>query len=112
MIFLTFCYIKHNAFDISDFSIIPNYFWVDIVRLKQILINLLANSVKFTEKGTIKLDISIIKKISDSKTKIRFSVVDSGIGILEKNKKKIFKAFSQEDGSTTKKFGGTISTQK
>ncbi|WP_369753621.1 PAS domain S-box protein [Flavobacterium sp. WC2409] len=86
---------------------IPNYFWIDIVRLKQILINLLANAVKFTEKGTIKLDISIIKKISDSKTKIRFSVVDSGIGILEKNKKKIFKAFSQEDGSTTKKFGGT-----
>ncbi|MBC5836811.1 PAS domain S-box protein [Flavobacterium muglaense] len=86
---------------------IPNYFWIDIVRLKQILINLLANAVKFTEKGTIKLNISIQEQTTDSSTKIRFAVIDSGIGILDKNKDKIFKAFSQEDGSTTKKFGGT-----
>lgn len=83
------------------------YFWLDSVRLKQILINLLANAVKFTKKGSIKLDVSMIEKIDDSHAKIRFAVIDTGIGILEENKKKIFQAFSQEDGSTTRKFGGT-----
>ena len=86
---------------------VPPYFWIDIIRLKQVIINLMANAVKFTDKGTITLAIEVLQKINDSKTTIRFSVIDTGIGILEKNKKKIFKAFSQEDGSTTKKFGGT-----
>ncbi|MGO4820520.1 MULTISPECIES: PAS domain S-box protein [unclassified Flavobacterium] len=86
---------------------IPKYIWVDIVRLKQILINLLANAVKFTDKGSIELNVSILENGSEDTTKIRFAVIDSGIGILEKNKNKIFKAFSQEDSSTTKKFGGT-----
>ena len=85
---------------------IPAYFWVDNIRLKQILINLLANAVKFTENGFVKLDISIIE-FNKSTSKIRFAVLDSGIGILKKNQQKIFKAFSQEDSSTTKKFGGT-----
>lgn len=86
---------------------IPRYFWLDSVRLKQILINLLANAVKFTEIGSIKLEVSVITKIDDCNAKIRFTVIDTGIGILEENKKKIFRAFSQEDSSTTRKFGGT-----
>lgn len=88
-------------------SNVPSYFWVDTVRLKQILINLLANAVKFTDKGTIKLNVSLITQISSIKSRMRFAVIDSGIGIQEKNKDKIFTAFSQEDSSTTKKFGGT-----
>lgn len=88
-------------------SDIPKYFWIDIVRLKQILINLLANAVKFTEKGSIQLVVSVLEKTDNSNSKIRFSVIDSGIGILEENKNKIFEAFSQEDNSTTRKFGGT-----
>ena len=51
--------------------------------------------------------ISVLEKPNDSNSKIRFSVIDSGIGILEENKNKIFEAFSQEDNSTTRKFGGT-----
>jgi PAS domain S-box-containing protein len=86
---------------------VPAYFYADTVRLKQILINLLSNAVKFTEKGTIKLNIKVLQQTNGSKTRIRFAVIDSGIGIHEKNKNKIFKAFSQEDNSTTKKFGGT-----
>lgn len=86
---------------------VPSYFWADTVRLKQILINLLANAVKFTNTGTIKLNVTLITQISPTKTRMRFAVIDSGIGIQEKNKNKIFKAFSQEDNSTTKKFGGT-----
>ena len=86
---------------------IPKYFWLDSVRLKQVLINLLSNAVKFTEKGSIKLQISLLQDINASKKLIRFAVIDTGMGILDVNKKKIFKAFSQEDSSTTRKFGGT-----
>lgn len=86
---------------------VPQFIWTDFVRFKQILINLLSNAVKFTEKGTIKLNVSVINIINESETAIRFEVIDTGIGIHEKNQKKIFKAFSQEDSSTTRKFGGT-----
>ncbi|MEP6804569.1 MAG: PAS domain S-box protein [Flavobacterium sp.] len=86
---------------------VPKYIWTDIVRIKQILINLLSNAVKFTNEGSIKLNVSVLEKNKGNNCVIRFSVVDTGIGILEKNQKKIFKAFSQEDSSTTRKFGGT-----
>jgi PAS domain S-box-containing protein len=98
---------KNLTLELNITSDVPKYFWIDSVRLKQILINLLSNAVKFTEKGSIKLNVSVAEKTNDSKAKILFSVVDTGIGILEENKKKIFKAFSQEDNSTTRKFGGT-----
>ena len=99
--------LKKLNLELNIASDVPKYCWIDIVRLKQILINLLSNAVKFTEKGTIKLDVSVLDKIDENTSKIRFSVIDSGIGILEKNKAKIFQAFSQEDSSTTRKFGGT-----
>ena len=86
---------------------IPKYIWTDAVRLKQILINLLGNAVKFTENGKIELEIKTVEKVSDFERKIRFLVKDTGIGILKENQTKIFKAFSQEDNSTTRKFGGT-----
>ncbi|AWK06955.1 histidine kinase [Flavobacterium crocinum] len=86
---------------------VPKYIWTDIVRIKQILINLLSNAVKFTTQGSIKLNVTVLEKKKNNNHVIRFSVVDTGIGILEKNQKKIFKAFSQEDSSTTRKFGGT-----
>ncbi|MCC9066188.1 PAS domain S-box protein [Flavobacterium piscisymbiosum] len=86
---------------------VPKYIWTDIVRIKQILINLLSNAVKFTNEGSIKLNVSVLEKNKSGNCVIRFSVIDTGIGILEKNQKKIFKAFSQEDSSTTRKFGGT-----
>lgn len=86
---------------------VPKYIWTDIVRLKQILINLLSNAIKFTNEGSIKLNVAVLEKITAENYLIRFSVTDTGIGILEKNQKKIFKAFSQEDSSTTRKFGGT-----
>jgi PAS domain S-box-containing protein len=85
---------------------VPQYILTDIVRLKQILINLLSNAVKFTHQGTITLEVVVLEKIGNHRL-IRFSVADTGIGILEQNKEKIFKAFSQEDSSTTRKFGGT-----
>ena len=87
-------------------SEVPKFIFIDYIRLKQVLINLLSNSVKFTEKGKIIYQISVIKK-DEQKAMLRFSVKDSGIGIKKNNQEKIFEAFSQEDTSTTKKFGGT-----
>ncbi|MFV5684374.1 PAS domain S-box protein [Flavobacterium sp. GB2R13] len=98
---------KKLGLELNILPDVPKYFWIDSVRLKQILINLLANAVKFTEKGNIKLDVSVIEKTAVYRAKIRFAVTDTGIGILEENQKKIFQAFSQEDSSTTRKFGGT-----
>lgn len=98
---------KNLKLELSICPNLPQYLWVDIIRLKQILINLLSNAVKFTEKGFIELEISVLEKIDDSRSKIRFLVKDTGIGIQENNQKKIFKAFSQGDNSTTRKFGGT-----
>lgn len=86
---------------------VPKYIWTDIVRIKQILINLLSNAVKFTTEGSIKLNVTVLEKKKNNHHLIRFAVIDTGIGILDKNQKKIFKAFSQEDSSTTRKFGGT-----
>ena len=85
---------------------LPRFIWTDSVRLKQILINLLSNASKFTEKGEIELKIEVTAVV-DSITHFRFSVRDTGIGIKPDKQQKIFEAFSQEDGTTTKKYGGT-----
>ncbi|GAB3652255.1 hypothetical protein GCM10028791_21720 [Echinicola sediminis] len=87
---------------------IPRYAWADSVRLKQILVNLLSNASKFTETGEIELEISALSAIDENQEMhIRFSVRDTGIGIKPEKQQKIFEAFSQEDVSTTKKYGGT-----
>jgi PAS domain S-box-containing protein len=85
---------------------VPKYIWVDYIRLKQVLINLLTNAIKFTHVGGIDLSISVLE-VHKNGTSLRFSVKDTGIGIRKSNQKIIFQAFSQEDSSTTKKFGGT-----
>lgn len=86
---------------------LPRYVFVDDIRLKQIIINLLGNAVKFTEKGEIELKISLSEIIDAHTSKFKFEVRDTGIGIPKDTQLKIFDAFSQEDGSTTKKYGGT-----
>ena len=86
---------------------IPRFIWTDKVRIKQVLINLLSNAVKFTEKGEIELKIETVLKGNDNKVILRFSVRDTGIGINLDNQGKIFEAFTQEDTSITRKFGGT-----
>ena len=86
---------------------VPKYVWTDIIRLKQILINLLGNAVKFTEKGKINLSVTNLEFIGDTQCRLRFMVKDTGIGISKEFQEQIFNAFSQGDNSTTRKFGGT-----
>ena len=78
----------------------------DSLRLTQVLNNFVGNAIKFTQKGYVNIDISIINK-TDNKILLDFSVKDTGIGIALENQHKLFKAFNQEDSSTTKRFGGT-----
>lgn len=87
---------------------VPRYIIADPYRLKQVLINLLSNAVKFTNKGEIemKLDFSPGKAKSDP-GEFYFSVRDTGIGITVEQHKNLFRAFTQADSSTTRKFGGT-----
>jgi len=85
---------------------LPRFAFVDPVRLKQIVANLLSNAVKFTSKGEIELKVTH-KAIDSAHAHFFFSVRDTGIGIAPEQKERLFKAFSQGDSSTTRKFGGT-----
>lgn len=83
---------------------LPRFFVGDIVRIKQVAANFLSNAIKFTNKnGEILMNISFDTKANE----LKFSVKDNGVGIDEKNLSKIFESFSQEDTSTTRRFGGT-----
>ena len=85
---------------------ISYYVIADPLRLKQIIINLLGNAVKFTKYGEVELSL-FADVISDNEVILSFAVRDTGIGISKENQKKLFKAFSQADASTTRSFGGT-----
>jgi signal transduction histidine kinase/CheY-like chemotaxis protein len=75
----------------------------DITRLRQILINLLSNAIKFTERGEVVLNV----KMGRTTNEILFKVRDTGIGVSESHRSRLFQSFSQADSSTTRKFGGT-----
>ncbi|MFM8442447.1 MAG: response regulator [Methylococcus sp.] len=85
---------------------VPNNLVGDPLRLGQILINLINNAVKFTETGHIRLDITV-GETADGRVRLAVDVEDTGIGMTPEQAAHLFQAFSQADGSTTRKFGGT-----
>ena len=85
---------------------VPEWAVGDPVRLTQILINLVGNAIKFTESGSVTVKVACPVKDA-SKAKIRFSVIDTGIGIPADRVDNIFETFSQAGADTTRKFGGT-----
>jgi signal transduction histidine kinase/CheY-like chemotaxis protein len=86
---------------------VPQFVLADSVRLKQILVNLLSNALKFTIVGEVSLYINALPDVNENYSTVQFAVKDTGIGIKEINNAKIFQSFVQEDSSTTRKFGGT-----
>jgi len=85
---------------------VPRHLIGDPLRLSQILVNLTTNAIKFTKQGEIVIRISV-NNVEIDRVTLHFSVQDTGIGISSENISKLFKAFSQADSSTTRKFGGT-----
>jgi two-component system, sensor histidine kinase and response regulator len=80
--------------------------WGDPSRLRQILLNLLGNAVKFTERGEVSLEIKQVG-ITDKEVHLCFSIRDTGIGLSEESQKKLFQSFTQAEVSTARQFGGT-----
>jgi signal transduction histidine kinase/CheY-like chemotaxis protein len=78
----------------------------DLTRLRQVLLNLLANAVKFTEAGEVVLTLAA-RPLDDTRTELTFAVRDTGIGLSEKGMGRLFQSFSQADSSTTRRYGGT-----
>lgn len=78
----------------------------DQLRLKQILVNLLGNAIKFTSRGGIRISVAISERRDDS-VRLRIDVTDTGIGIPAEAMERIFKPFTQADSSTTRHYGGT-----
>jgi PAS domain S-box-containing protein len=85
---------------------VPLWLVGDSTRLRQVLVNLLSNAVKFTDHGEVCMTASVLRREADG-VQLRFAVRDTGIGIAPHQLEHLFKAFSQADSSTTRKYGGT-----
>src|ERR1700758_2428488 len=97
---------KELEFLIAAQRDIPAHLVGDPLRLGQILINLVNNAVKFTERGEVLVTVALEEQLAD-RVKVKFSVRDSGIGMTPEQSGRLFQAFAQADTSTTRKFGGT-----
>lgn len=91
------CVVSHN---------LPEFFKGDPGRLRQILTNLIGNAIKFTDQGEILVKVHKVSE-TNQKIRVKFEVIDTGIGMSKSAALKVFKAFAQADGSTTRKYGGT-----
>ncbi len=85
---------------------VPDHVVGDPVRLRQVILNLVNNSLKFTEQGEVVVTILPISQ-TEEKVRLRFSVTDTGIGIPQEKQERIFRAFEQADTSTTRRYGGS-----
>ena len=100
---------KNQNFIVNIDSSIPPFIYMDEQRLAQVITNLLSNAVKFTpERGTIKLSANKVGEDKENNINyINFSVTDTGIGISEEQKERLFGSFEQADNSISRKYGGT-----
>lgn len=97
---------KEIEFIISVESEVPKYIMGDSIRIKQVLLNLVSNAIKFTEKGEILIHVEQLERDGNNIV-LKISVRDTGIGMTLEQQNRLFKAFAQADISTTRKYGGT-----
>jgi len=105
---------KGLDFSINIDKIVPEYFESDIKRVEQVIKNLLSNAFKFTKKGSVTIEfglpakeVNLFRSGLDKAKSIAISVKDTGIGVSPEGQKVIFEAFQQENGGTTREYGGT-----
>jgi PAS domain S-box-containing protein len=98
---------KGIALDLKIADGVPRWLKGDPTRLRQVLLNLGGNAVKFTEQGHVSIRISSRGRDAEGRTRLRVSVTDTGVGISESARAKLFASFSQADSSITRRFGGT-----
>jgi len=91
------CYINHN---------VPDRLIGDMSRIRQVLMNLVVNAIKFTDAGEVFINIENMRPVDGDDVEIQFKIADTGIGIPEEHRERIFEKFSQVDSSTTRTFGG------
>jgi len=97
---------KNLKFEIIYPENTPRYLMGDPFRLNQVILNLCSNAIKFTQEGSVLIELEILELTKD-KSKILFSVIDTGIGIPDERQKQIFESFTQADVNVTRQFGGT-----
>lgn len=97
---------KELEFEILCSDLLPTHIHTDPDRLRQCLINLVNNAIKFTEEGHVHINVSL-EYDSDQKPCVHFAIEDTGIGIKPQEREKIFESFAQADTGTTRKYGGT-----
>ncbi len=85
---------------------VPDVLMGDGMRLRQILVNLIGNSIKFTEEGEVAIEVNLVEQRGDS-VKLGFCVSDTGIGMNEEQQRRVFEPFTQADASVTRRHGGT-----
>ncbi len=94
------------AFSVEIDETLPDILLGDAQRLRQVVVNLAGNAIKFTEKGSVSIEVSCVSD-GDEEVEVKFSFKDTGIGIAEEYQNFIFETFSQVDGSLTRQHGGT-----
>lgn len=105
-IFINDCQKKNLTFELLSDPEIDAIFVGDEIRIRQVLLNIIGNSVKFTQRGSIKIISKIVKKVN-SEFYIEFKIIDSGIGMSKEFQQNIFTKFHQADNSNERQYGGT-----
>jgi CheY-like chemotaxis protein len=98
---------KNLTLSVEYVGSIPEIIQTDPTRVRQILINLVGNAIKFTKTGCVRLVVRLIDPVNAPSPRLGFEVIDTGVGMTEQQMSQIFTPFSQADTSTTRRFGGT-----
>ncbi|PUE13021.1 hypothetical protein B9Z33_05990 [Limnohabitans sp. T6-20] len=86
---------------------VPELVWMDPVRMRQVLTNLIGNAIKFTDQGSVTVKTEVLSAVDDQTVLLRISIIDTGIGFDPERTEALFSPFTQADGSVTRSFGGT-----